>query len=169
MKTINYKKLKMFLFIVWVAFSANGQITERSTLSMGGLSKTIITKNNTYYVSQTIGQKGVIGTYQNKGYVIRQGFQQPITLAKITNQNNLELNAAVYPNPIKEKVNITVTENLKTKLNITIYDVLGKLLYNINKDYFGKFSLDMTFLPTGNYILKLSANGKNQTYKLIKK
>ena len=155
-----------FLLVSSVLFAQNVQ---RSVLGSSGNSVQITTKNNTYYVSHTIGQKGVIGTYQNKGYVVRQGFQQPITLAKIANQNNLELHAVVYPNPINEKVNIAVVENLKTKLNITIYNVLGKLLYNTNKDYSGKFLLDMTFLAAGNYFLKLSANGKNQTYKLIKK
>jgi hypothetical protein len=169
MKTINRKKLKLFLFIVWLAFSANGQITSRSTFSMAGLSKTITAENNTYYVNQTIGQKSVIGTYKNKNYEIRQGFQQPITLAKIANQNNLELSALVYPNPVEEKVNIRIAENLKTKLTITVYNVLGKLLYTNKKDYLQKFSLDMKFLSSGNYFLKLSANGKNQTYKLIKK
>jgi len=164
-----YMKQLYFTFFLLISSMLFAQNVQRSVLASSGNSVQITTKNNTYYVSQTIGQKGVIGTYQNKGYEVRQGFQQPITLAKIANQNNLELNATVYPNPIEERVNITVVENLATKLNITVYNVLGERLYNTNKDYSGKFSLDMTFLSAGNYFLKLSANGKNQTYKLIKK
>ena len=61
------------LFSIPIVYS---QSIIKSTVGAGGSSQTITSHNKTYFISQSIGQTSVIGTFTNNGYTIRQGFQQ---------------------------------------------------------------------------------------------
>lgn len=157
--------LVFFLFVGGLLFAQKAQ---RSTIGSSGQSIQITAVDKTFYVSQSVGQQGVIGTLKNNGYVVIQGFQQPL-FSKNKNQVITPLNALVYPNPVGEIINIKIQENVTTPITVAVYDVLGKLLFKEAKKETAVFSMDMTFLASGNYLFRLSANGKNQTYKLLKK
>ncbi|WP_456422450.1 T9SS type A sorting domain-containing protein [Lutibacter sp.] len=157
-----------FLLIFLINITIYAQKIQRSTFSSSGNSIQVTVLNKEYYVSQSIGQKSVIGSFKNSNYTIRQGFQQYPLIAGKLNQITLKFSALVYPNPIDKKINIVLSEELTTNLTITIYDILGRLQYQNAKKYPLKFDLDLSFLSTGTYFMTLIANGKNQQYKLIK-
>ena len=161
-------KKNYFLLIFLLNFSIYAQKIQRSALSSTGNSIQVIVMDKTYYISQSVGQKSVIGTFKNNGHTIRQGFQQPLTVAAKVNQTDFKFSALVYPNPVNKKINIVLNEELTTDLAITIFDVLGKLHYKEAKKFPSKFELDLSFLSSGTYFMTLFANGKNQQYKLIK-
>ena len=73
----------------------------------------------------------------------------------------------VHPNPISENfINIEIgfltTENFKVRL----YDIMGNLIYSTKLS--GSSKIDVSFIPSGFYILKLIKAEKTFTYKIVK-
>jgi len=68
----------------------------------------------------------------------------------------------IYPNPTNDFLN--VTSSITTNKKIAIYDISGKQVLNMEQDT-SSFSIDVSSLQTGSYILKIN----NVSYKFIKK
>ena len=138
-----------------------------SVLSIGGSSNSLIHNDQTFYISQSIGQSGVIGTSQKNGFSLRQGYQQPPQALK-KDFNYSRLSASVYPNPFKEVINIVFNETIDSDIQISLYDILGKRLYL--KTFKALQRLEISTLPNSNgtYFLNISANQKKFSTKLIK-
>jgi hypothetical protein len=72
---------------------------------------------------------------------------------------------SVYPNPVKNQLTI------KTELSIEsvkIFNILGKQVKSISGDSILNNRVDMSALVDGVYFLNISAEGKQQTIKVIK-
>lgn len=74
-------------------------------------------------------------------------------------------NFNIYPNPIKNILSINSINNIKIE-KLSIYTYLGKNVININNP---KKEINLNSLENGIYILKLQAENKVFTTKLIKK
>jgi hypothetical protein len=143
------------------------QNTQRSSLGMSGNTIEVTVGENTFYVSQSIGQNSVIGTFSNNISTIRQGFQQPpIRVETITNPNN-SLNVVVYPNPVNTHLSILLNEPKKTI--IVLHDVTGRIVYHKLQDSINIFEIDMSLFSSGVYLLKINSGNKYFTARLIKK
>ena len=70
---------------------------------------------------------------------------------------------SIYPNPVKNIVNINSPEIVTS---YEIYSLEGKKLLFEQKDNVSK--IDVSKLPTGNYMLKLQTNKGEETFKIIK-
>ncbi len=70
----------------------------------------------------------------------------------------------VYPNPVKDVVNISANETIT---QISVYNKLGQLIINKKVDT-QEVMLNMNHLTPGFYILKIEAGDKVSTQKLIK-
>lgn len=71
----------------------------------------------------------------------------------------------VAPNPVKDFVHL----NSKTKINkVEVLDLTGKSVYSttLNRQ---EAKLDLSFLPKGNYIMKVTSDKKTESFKIIKK
>ena len=78
--------------------------------------------------------------------------------------NSLELQEFnIYPNPAKDRVNITINNSIETK--IEIYDVLGKRV--LNKKTNEPTILDISSLKSGLYLMKFIQKDNITTKKLI--
>lgn len=100
---------------------------------------------------------------------IIDNFVVETTLA--TDQNTLN-DFAVYPNPTTANINIAFTSNSDEKVNLTLYDVQGRLIKsNIAESSVGNFNyvMDILNVPTGFYLLKISQGNLNYNAKIIKK
>ncbi|WP_250432844.1 T9SS type A sorting domain-containing protein [Hanstruepera flava] len=71
---------------------------------------------------------------------------------------------SVYPNPVLDRLNI---ESTSPVTSISIYNILGKKVKEIQSDNPIK-EIDMTSLSNGIYLIKVSAENKTQTIKVIK-
>jgi hypothetical protein len=73
----------------------------------------------------------------------------------------------VYPNPTKGllTVNIPLTENDVAR--VTLYDIQGKSIMDY-KNPGTSTDIDLTGLPSGFYLLRISLNNKPLTWKIIK-
>lgn len=109
---------------------------------------------------------------QDRAYVVAR-FTPNSTLS-ISSEENLNSQIQLFPNPVKNKVNISTIDfqNWKDKLDVTIYSIDGKVLKKIPltdaKFNNNQLEVDLSDLNSGIYILKLS-DGTNQfTRKCIK-
>jgi nitrogen regulatory protein PII len=79
--------------------------------------------------------------------------------------NQYQLLTITYnPNPVKDILNIMASETIK---NVTVYNVLGQLLFMQREDN-NEFNVDLSNLPTSNYFIKVESEDKNQVIKVIK-
>lgn len=175
--TPNYTTIIMKLFllicfccIVQLQVSSQSKLIVRSTTGVSGTSDIIIKGDETFEIQQSFGQSSPIGTYSVDDYTIRQGFIQPNVLAKIMDQDiPLNLNASVYPNPFIEKISMSFNEDVKGAVEVFLYDMSGREIYNHKFPGNNSFTINLGELPVANYILKARVNDKQIIKKLIKK
>lgn len=76
------------------------------------------------------------------------------------NSNNFKF----YPNPVKNKLNVSYTENIS---NISVFNLLGqKVMENtINAT---STQVDMSNLASGSYLVKVTSDNQTKTIKVIK-
>ncbi len=80
-------------------------------------------------------------------------------------------NLAVWPNPTNGMVNISFESDLNELLTIQLYDIQGRVLKQVKSDTsVGNVSqtLDVSSLPVGVYVLKMSQGNKQYNSKIIK-
>jgi hypothetical protein len=82
----------------------------------------------------------------------------------------------IYPNPTTSDKRVTVLYDVKEKAdnkgNVEVYDLTGKRVHQAeltNQTGFYKQELNLSHLPTGNYIVKITFGGQTETKKLIVK
>ncbi|MFK5958794.1 MAG: T9SS type A sorting domain-containing protein [Lutibacter sp.] len=163
------KSITLMLIVCFCCFSINAQNLQRVTLGNSGSSTQITNSENTYYVSQSVGQFSVTGTLINGKNTIRQGFQQPPISVEVISNSNSDLNALVFPNPVDTFITVQFLEELKLPINITMYDVAGKIIINTSKNPTNSFKLDMALYSSGIYLLNLSSGNRKFLARLIKK
>jgi len=81
-------------------------------------------------------------------------------------KENKELQAAVFPNPVTEQLNIYVTEN--TEATIDIYNLLGQSQASATMSGTRK-SIDVSALAPGSYIVEIRSGDKISRQRFIKK
>ena len=82
------------------------------------------------------------------------------TNVSVSANSNLEYH--FYPNPVTDKLNITVVEPSTLKL----FNMMGQLLYEEKvRDY---VSIDVRDFPTGYYMLNFLGKTHNKSFKLLK-
>lgn len=89
----------------------------------------------------------------------------------ILNANDFAFdNFAIWPNPSSGTFNLTFTPASSDDIEVSLYDIRGKLVNNKVFDTNGSLfnqTLNYNSLDTGIYFVKVSNNGVNQTVKLI--
>ncbi len=83
------------------------------------------------------------------------------------NKANSKLAFNVFPNPAKDKVNLSYSGG--NNIFITIYNTLGETVYNMNfKNESGNYELEIPLhYASGLYVLSLEDDNNNMTDKII--
>ena len=108
---------------------------------LGGLDFYSIDANNELYIDDVIFAEGSLGADDFNAAVF-----------------------SVYPNPVVNTLNINSADAVQ---NVTVYDVLGKVVMNVNPGVVSP-SLDMSSLSAGAYIVNVTINGTSKSVKVIK-
>ena len=164
--------MKLNFCIVLFCFAGlhlSAQNLQRATLGNSGSSTEISNSDENYYISQSVGQSSVTGTFNNENHSIRQGFQQPPIRVVINTETNNDLDAIVYPNPVDTYVTIQFNEELTHSIDMVLYDISGKLVFSKTQRPTNSFNLDLSFLPSGTYMLNITSENKRFLARLIKK
>jgi hypothetical protein len=82
------------------------------------------------------------------------------------------LQASIHPNPIKDKVNLSVTFNESDHVIIELYDSVGHLIKQLYKDDIATassktYTFDFPY-ASGVYIINLHTNTGRQSIKFVK-
>jgi hypothetical protein len=84
------------------------------------------------------------------------------------NDNTTVSGLQVFPNPVKEKMEIWFPEPLSGSPSIFLYDLSGRLVYQRNIPASGtKYSISVTGLNPGMYLLKVSSEKDTFLKKII--
>lgn len=119
-------------------------------------------------VRQTIGQQSAIGNYRNSNFNVGQGFQQSNKMKAVA-PTVVVIKTIAYPNPFFEKVNFKFSSSIDGPIKITLYDVLGRLVFTDEKLPINNIvTIDNLFLPEGEYFAKLIANNFTYSTNLLK-
>jgi len=81
--------------------------------------------------------------------------------------NQLENNLKVYPNPTSDILNIDLNKNISGIDKLQLYDVNGKLVYKQNLKNLTNTKIDVSQLSSGVYLLKIKTNDKTFNKKII--
>jgi len=107
--------------------------------------------------------------YNNPDYLLGYGIPDlEVALANglsLIDFEETELDLRIFPNPVADRIHLNVPDN--EKVNIYIFDVLGKLVI---ESYFdnAKSNVELDALSKGIYIAKLQSGNLSNTIKLIK-
>lgn len=159
-------KIKLILVLA-LTLTSDGyaQSIVRSTVGSGGSSQLITSGRSTYFVSQSIGQAGVIGTSS----MIRQGFQQPPSLLIIQESSaQNEYLASIFPNPFSQSVNVAFEREVPGDIIISILDVSGRLVFYQNYRPARLIELPLHDFANGKYIIHVGVGLSHFTTSIIK-
>ena len=160
---------KLLLLLLCFPLFSLGQTSPnllRSTISNSGSSTK--TENN-YVLQQSIGQNSAIGLKQTSEHIVRQGFIQPAQLKRmLAASNNSNLLVSVYPNPTTDKITIAFRELVTGKVNLSIYDQMGKLVMEESKEGQAELNYSLANLSAGNYFVKVNTSTKEYVTQISK-
>ncbi|WP_250435696.1 T9SS type A sorting domain-containing protein, partial [Hanstruepera flava] len=123
-------------------------------------------ETNQMFTATTNGSYAVIITNTNCGVSDTSACFEVNTLSVTSIETPLSIK--VYPNPVVNSVNISLGRTYED-VNIKVYSITGQLINSINKTNSVDCNLDMANLPSGNYILKINADGNIKSSIVIKK
>lgn len=147
----------------------SGYLIVRSTMGSGGSSQTIPTNEGVYYVSQSIGQSSVIGTFSNRGYSISQGYQQPLFTVRINISHSKNfLSAVIFPNPASHSLKILFRDDISGEIFIVMHDAGGRTVLTEKRQSAKVVTLSLNNIPNGIYFLKVRTGNKHLSAKIIK-
>ncbi|MBS1613123.1 MAG: endonuclease, partial [Bacteroidetes bacterium] len=82
----------------------------------------------------------------------------------------LEIGLKLYPNPANNVLNIEIQSDFNTAAQLEVYDYMGRMLdsqvIDINMGY-NIVTKQVSYLQNGNYLLKISNNGKWTYQKFV--
>jgi hypothetical protein len=116
---------------------------------------TLLVDGTTYYASQTIN-----GTESTKRLAVTAKLS-----GSLANPDFVLPNFTYYPNPVQHTLTISNTSNID---EVEIFSVSGKsvLTKKVNSDH---SEIDMSNVASGVYFIKVKAEGKTKTIKIVKK
>ncbi len=111
--------------------------------------------------------------FKSDEYVTGGGWSATYTSTSNTEiaENEIDLNILLYPNPVKDMLNIKMQSDLRGEMQCDINDLSGR---NILAAIFTKnqqqqeFNLNLNDLQQGVYFLHLSCQGENRMMKFMK-
>lgn len=76
---------------------------------------------------------------------------------------------SIYPNPVDSKVIVTVMDGEKEVAEVSLFDMTGKKMITKKIETGSPVEIDVSFLPSGNYILYCRSGKNEESQKIIKK
>lgn len=154
---------KVLLFFI-ICNSYNAQTLHHQMISCQGGNSF---NSNVNKILFTVGQQSVIGSSTN-GISVQQGFQQS-NWYRIIQQNTVSITTIVYPNQFKDVVNFSFSQSPGNDINIVVFDLLGRLVYNQSiKNEENLISVNLNNLSSSEYFVKLTSNNYTFSTKILK-
>ena len=79
------------------------------------------------------------------------------------------LNVKISPNPFTEVIDIIFSEEIKNKIKVKIYDLMGRLVFNDELPIKSEHKINLNLIPDSQFILRLETEKKYFQSKIIKR
>lgn len=113
----------------------------------------------------------MVETFSSENSALTQGFHQSKLTVTVIDQLSIgNLKLKVFPNPFSEELSIeTQTNGLEMEINLVLYDITGKMLYQ-KKITNPLEKILMKQFPSGNYMIRFYSDRMLplQTFKIVK-
>src|SRR6056297_2383004 len=154
----------VLLFFLFVCGFATAQNVQNDVVASGGGHATAGNLDMEY----TIGEP-VVETVGDATLIVTQGFHQPGLMETSIENNSLNVEVGVFPNPTQSTLIVDLPDKQDHEFSWTLYDMQGKQLAS-ELITTGKNVISMQAYSNGNYVLmvKNRTNGKHETYKITK-
>lgn len=149
----------MKIFLLLLPLLGFSQL-HHQTLGIGGGS----TSSGVIY---SVGQSSVIGNNMSGGFLITQGFVQPLSDSYYVEEINTNFNVAVYPNPFVNEFEASFDKEYNN-MNVLIQTLSGQTVFRKNYQNNNSIRVDLSGYSGQMYIVTINADGKTFTAKLIK-
>jgi hypothetical protein len=157
----------LMLLVSIFTFAQSSPNLLRSIISNSGSSTQT---DSRYIVQQSVGQISPLGLQETSEYIVRQGFIQPAQLKRMLAASiAADLMVSVYPNPTTDKLTIAFKELITGKVNFSIYDQMGKLVMEENREPEFKLTYSLVNLAAGNYFVKVNTANKEYVTQISKR
>jgi len=160
------KKILLILFLS-ISYLSKSQVVNPDVIvsSSGNLS------NNYAQISWTLGDFQT-RTYKAGEIILTQGFlQSNLLVTNVTTiSNNEAIDVSVYPNPVKDILNLKFNSDNDVTLRFELYNLEGKLVYYEDINTESKVStINFDQFESGIYILKAISTEKSfvKSYKIL--
>jgi hypothetical protein len=167
--TIIAQKKSMKYLLLLFSCTFYGQVLHHQMLSSQGATQEL---PGGIIIKQTIGQQSLIGTSSGDN-IVMQGFQQSLWGKYIASSKTVDLsgvNISTYPNPFTETVHFKFSEPITDVVTISVFDILGRLLYQQEKTAINSIlSIDLGRLPSTKFLVRLQTPKVNYYTQIIKK
>ena len=146
--------------IIFLSFFYGFSQLHHRTLGVGG-------GGSSSGVIYSVGQSSVIGNNMSGGFLITQGFVQPLSDSYYVEDIDTNFNVAVYPNPFVNEFEASFDKDYNN-MTVLIQTLSGQTVFR--KNYLNKNSIkvDLSGYSGQTYIVTISADGKRFIAKLIK-
>ena len=115
----------------------------------------------------SVGQSSVIGNNMSGGFLITQGFVQPLSDLYYVEDIDTNFNVAVYPNPFVNEFEASFDKEYNN-MNVLIQTLSGQTVFRKNYQNNNSIRVDLSGYSGQTYIVTINADGKTFTAKLIK-
>jgi len=146
----------------------NGKVAAIAFNGAFGASSEIASIINVAFPLESVSPRSALIDFMQKA--IKQFAWFPTGINNIERQD--EAFVKIFPSPVETELNLRFKQNISEKLNFTIYDYLGRKVYNkstLNLNSENSVSIDASGLNSGFYVLKIRSENQNHTIKFIKK
>ena len=118
-------------------------------------------------VIYSVGQSSVIGNNISGGFLISQGFVQPLSDSYYVEEINTNFNVTVYPNPFVNEFEASFDKEYNN-INVLIQTLTGQTVFRKKYQNNNSIRVDLSGYSGQTYIVTINADGKKFTAKLIK-
>ena len=157
-----------FILLIFISFLSKSK-DHRSVLNASGGTSTLKTIDKSYRVQYSIGQQGPIGKIKSMIVNVRQGFIQPPRLIEKNSILDNILKVKISPNPFREALDVVFSEEIKNKIKVKIYDLMGKLVFDDELPIKTQHKIYLNSIPDSQFILRLEGKEKYFQTKIIKR
>ncbi|MGY5354025.1 LamG-like jellyroll fold domain-containing protein [Wenyingzhuangia sp. IMCC45467] len=169
MRDITEHKLKLYLngsFVSDLDETGVGGIAEVSDLILGNIGEYELLAG-----TSPAPYKGLIDELKIFNYALNASEVEELYENVLLSNNNIKLNKVkIFPNPIKDKINIILPNSKSSTLNVLIKDITGREVLKSNEIYDNNgvftFNISDKILP-GVYILSVVDNNVNINKKIV--
>lgn len=102
--------------------------------------------------------------FMSDGAVVMPGWEATVTCAPLAIADAAFEGFSFYPNPVANLMFVKAANPIQ---EVAIYDLLGRTILKVEPNQVSS-TLELGELNTGAYLMKVSINGKNQIYRIIK-